>query len=73
MMEFCFGKFIGAAHKGEGIGEVPKSVGAFDPLRLVPQQPFRCLHAIRLRLLGNQRRCAAAGRIPPMLAVSVRR
>ena len=34
-------RFTGAAHKGEGIGEVPKSVGAFDPPRLV-RGAFRC-------------------------------
>src|SRR4051812_336957 len=60
MMKFCFGKLTGATHKGEGVAEVPETVGAFDPRRLVPQQPFRCLPVICLRLLDGQRWCAAA-------------
>src|SRR6478609_5170018 len=60
MMEFRLGEFTGAAHESKGIAKAPEPVGAFDPRRLVPQHPFRCLHAIRFRLLDRKRRHAAA-------------
>src|SRR5262245_110495 len=53
MMELRLSECTGAAHESEGIAKAPESVGAFDPHRLVPQHPLRCLHAICFRLLDG--------------------
>jgi hypothetical protein len=59
-MPLGLGKCSCALDEGEGLAEIPKTVGPLDPLRSIQQLPVRCLYAVAGGLFLRRWRHAAA-------------